>query len=137
MLDGIQKSFNKVRGFISRDPSANLSFVPPLSDDAAYLANVGTLYDNAPGNSGKLNRIIKEMFITLFGNGIDSYNAYRRTGFPNDLQLNIEPDPGGFIRSFLYPASETNTNSNIDQKSSVRVRVFWDNNPETGFPSSN
>lgn len=137
MLSGIQKSFNKVRGFISRDASANLTFVPPLSQDATYLNNVGTLYDNAAGNSGKLNRIVKEMFITLYGNGIDSYNAYRRTGFPLDLQLNIEPDPGGFIRSFLYPASEANTNINIDQKSSVRIRVFWDNNPETGFPFSN
>jgi hypothetical protein len=137
MLDGIQKSFTKVRGFINRDGSANLNFEPALSVDVSYLNQVGTLYDNAVGNEGKLNRVMKEMFITLFGNGIDAYNAYRRTGLPLDLQLNIEPNPGGFIRSFTYPASETNTNANFDQKPSVTVRVFWDTNPQSNFPAAN
>jgi hypothetical protein len=81
--------------------------------------------------------VITEFFISLFGNGTDAYNAYRRTGLPRKIQPNIEEKADGFIRSFLYPASVTGTNPNIKQKAKVTQRVFWDNNPETGFPFGN
>ena len=132
MLAGIQKSIAKVRAFVSRDATANLTFVPPASIDALYLADVATAYDAAPADL-KLNVVVREFFITLFGQGIDAYNAYRRTGFPNDLQPNVEPNPSGFIRSFYYPASETGSNASIPQKANVQQRVFWDTNPVTGF----
>jgi hypothetical protein len=134
MLAGITKSIAKVRGFITRDKGANTARVPATTVDASYLAEVGTLYDNA---TAKLDVVMTEFFITLYGNGIDAYNAYRRTGFPTRLQPNIEANPGKFIRSFLYPASETGSNPNVKQKVSVGQRVFWDNNPETGFPVAN
>jgi hypothetical protein len=134
MLAGITKSIAKVRGFISLDKGANTARVPATTVDASYLAEVGTLYDNA---TAKLDVVMTEFFITLYGNGIDAYNAYRRTGFPTRLQPNIEANPGKFIRSFLYPASETGSNPNVKQKVSVGQRVFWDNNPETGFPLAN
>jgi hypothetical protein len=134
MLAGITKSIAKVRGFITRDKGANTARVPATTVDASYLAEVGTLYDNA---TAKLDVVMTEFFITLYGNGIDAYNAYRRTGFPTRLQPNIEANPGKFIRSFLYPASETGSNPNVKQKVSVGERVFWDNNPETGFPVAN
>lgn len=134
MLAGITKSITKVRGFITRDKGANTARVPATTVDASYLAEVGTLYDNA---TAKLDVVMTEFFITLYGNGIDAYNAYRRTGFPTRLQPNIEVNPGKFIRSFLYPASETGSNPNVKQKVSVGQRVFWDNNPETGFPLAN
>lgn len=134
MLAGITKSITKVRGFITRDKGANTARVPATTVDASYLAEVGTLYDNA---TAKLDVVMTEFFITLYGNGIDAYNAYRRTGFPTRLQPNIEANPGKFIRSFLYPASETGSNPNVKQKVSVGQRVFWDNNPETGFPLAN
>jgi hypothetical protein len=63
---------------------------------------------------------------------------YRRTGYPTSLQFNIEPNPGNFIRSFLYPSNEADVNSNISQKPNVDTKVFWDNNPSSpGFPSAN
>ena len=64
----------------------------------------------------------------MYGNGIDAYNTYRRTGFPKTLQANIEPQPGAFIRSLYYPANFVETNNVVDQKSNVEVKVFWDNN---------
>ena len=39
----------------------------------------------------------------MYGNGVDAYNAYRRTGFPTTLQPNMEPNPGSYIRSLYYP----------------------------------
>ena len=63
---------------------------------------------------------------------------YRRTGYPKTLQFNIEPASGNFVRSFLYPSNEADTNSNIVQKPGVDVKVFWDINPSSpGFPFAN
>lgn len=137
VLAGVQKSFSKVRAFITRDVDAITSFVPDESVDITYLNEVASLMDNASGNEQKLNVIAKEFFVTLFGNGIDGYNFYRRTGAPTDIQPNIDPNPGEYIRSFFYPASEANTNSNVTQKNNVTTRVFWDTNPTTGFPVGN
>jgi hypothetical protein len=125
MLAGIQKSLTKVRGFVSRDKSAKLSFQPAVSADTDYKNDVDAKYVAAPANK-KLNVVMTEFFISLYGNGIDSYNAYRRTGFPEKIQQNIEPIAGGFISSFLYPASETGSNPNVQQKLTVTTRVFWD-----------
>jgi hypothetical protein len=134
---GIQKSFNKVRSFLDFAGSYNPNAVPSITLDANYISIVGTQLTNASTTAAKMNIVAKEFFVTLFGNGIDAYNFYRRTGYPNDIQPNVEPNPGGFIRSFLYPANEANTNANMTQKSTVTQRVFWDNNPETGFPANN
>ncbi|MGS2764970.1 SusD/RagB family nutrient-binding outer membrane lipoprotein [Sinomicrobium sp. M5D2P9] len=136
MLAGIAKSFSKVRSFGELDGNADLSEAAPLTDDIDYMAEVGQLYDAASGDE-KFNIIAKELWVTLFGNGIDAYNFYRRTGAPYDLQPNLEPNPGGFIRSFLYPAAYANNNANVSQKSNVTTRVFWDTNPEQGFPVAN
>lgn len=137
MKDGITKSITKVKGFISKDKTAIISFVPDATVDAAYLAAVETKYDAAAANEDKLDVVITEFFISLFGNGTDAYNAYRRTGLPKRIQPNIDEKADGFIRSFLYPANVTGSNPNIKQKAKVTQRVFWDNNPETGFPFGN
>ena len=137
MIAGIQKSLAKVRGFITRDKTAIASFAPLLTADSNYISDVTNKYNAATSNTERLDVVITEFFISLFGNGIDSYNAYRRTGLPRRIQPNIEERPDGFIRSFFYPADVTGTNPNIKQKARVTQRVFWDTNPETGFPFGN
>ena len=136
MLDGIEKSINKTMAFGVLDGGADLSLEPTAADVTDYLAEVEAEYDAAVGDE-KLNLLAKEFFVSLFGNGIDAYNFYRRTGYPSDLQPNLEPDPGSFIRSFLYPSVYANNNSNVTQKTTVTEKVFWDNNPDSGFPLSN
>ena len=87
---------------------------------------------------GKWDILAMQYFVASYGNGIDAYNFYRRTGYPTTLQPNIEPNPGGFIRSFYYPANFANNNSSVTQKSGVDVQVFWDTNAASpGFPSAN
>lgn len=134
MLAGVTKNIAKVQGFISRDKTADVSFVPTSASVQNYINAVDARYTAA---TDKLDVVITEFFISLFGNGTDAYNAYRRTGLPRNIQPNIEEKADGFIRSFLYPASVTGTNPNIKQKAKVTQRVFWDNNPETGFPFGN
>lgn len=136
ILAGVQKSFTKVRSFGSRDLGADLTKAPLLTKDLTYITEVGTKFD-AVNVSGQMEILSKEFFISLFGNGIDAYNFYRRTGYPLKIQPNLEPLPGGFIRSFYYASSETSANSNIPQKTNVTTRVFWDNNSATGFPIGN
>ena len=85
-------------------------------------------FDGAASADDKKNIVYEQYWIAMYGNGIDAYNTYRRTGFPKTLQANIEPQPGAFIRSLYYPANFVETNNVVDQKSNVEVKVFWDNN---------
>jgi hypothetical protein len=68
---------------------------------------------------------------TTWGNGVEVYNAYRRTSMPNNMQPVKSATPGKFIRSFLYPGDLVNLNSNVSSKVDNDVRVFWDLNPDT------
>lgn len=134
VASGVDKSISYVRSFISRDATANTSFVPPATEVATYIAEVTANMNAAASTADKLDQIGKEFFISLYGNGVDAYNFYRRTGAPRNLQPHLEPSPGGFIRSHFYPANAANNNANINQKPGVTQRVFWDTNPESGFP---
>ena len=91
-----------------------------------YLAIVLDQFDNAASNEDKLEIIVKEYMIALFGNGIEAYNAYRRTGKPY-LQQALIADPGPFMRSFFYPQVFVDQNSVVDQKADQSIPVFWDN----------
>lgn len=131
-------SINKVMSFGSLDAGADLAgYAPSSSDVNDYITGKLDDFDSA-STDGKWNILAVQQFVAHYGNGSDSYNFYRRTGFPTSLQYTIEPNPGGFIRSFFYPADEANTNQNVPQKPNVDAKVFWDNNPSSpGFPASN
>jgi hypothetical protein len=129
MLAGLAKSVAKVQGFVSLDPTADDSFAPDAAAVTAHADAVGAAFDaavTAGDVDGWWNVMAQEFFVSLFGNGSDAYNFYRRTGYPNNLQPNLEPNPGAFIRSMWYPANYTNTNSNASQKPDVSQTVFWD-----------
>ncbi len=107
--------------------------VPTTAAIQAYVDKVLELYDAAATNSDKLNVIMKEYYIALWGNGIESYNNYRRTGMPRNMQPNLNPTPGPFLRSMPYPGSFANRNNNVTQKTTTNVKVFWDTNPDNLF----
>lgn len=121
---GIRKSMDKVLNFAPDliDPN----FAATSSDVDDYLAIVLDQFDNAASNEDKLEIIVKEYMIALFGNGIEAYNAYRRTGKPY-LQQALIADPGPFMRSFFYPQVFVDQNSVVDQKADQSIPVFWDN----------
>ncbi|MDW8206144.1 MAG: SusD/RagB family nutrient-binding outer membrane lipoprotein, partial [Cytophagales bacterium] len=76
-----------------------------------YVNRVLALYDAATNDDQRLDVVLREYWIALHGNGIEAYNMYRRTGKPSGMQPALEPNPGGFIRSFFYPAVFANRNS--------------------------
>lgn len=88
----------------------------------SYLEALAVAYD---ASSNKSNIRAKQYWIAMYGNGIDAYNAYRRTGLPSDLQLNIEPNPGAFPTIMFYPGNAATTNSNIAQRENLTSKPFW------------
>lgn len=138
MANGIQKSISYVRTFTQRHINDfDESFIPAVSDDAIYIAEASANMNAASNTAAKLDVLADEFFISLYGNGIDAFNFYRRTGAPRDIQPHVEPNPGRFIRSHFYPANAANNNASITQKPDVTTRVFWDTNPLDGFPQNN
>jgi hypothetical protein len=125
--EGISQSMEKVMTFsapfITEDEAA---FIPSETDIENHIDWVLSNYDAAANDDERLDIIIKEYFIALWGNGMEAYNAMRRTGYPSDVQ-----DPvlvsGPFPRTYQYPSDLVLLNDNFDQRV-VTDRVFWDNN---------
>ena len=117
VLAGIADSMSKVSGFAGSPAMSSTSV-------DAYTAAFTTAWTSA-SSAEKGNMWAKQFFISLFGNGTDGYNSYRRNGLPTDVQPNIEPNPGAFPVSMWYPNSYTARNSNASQKSDLTGKVFW------------
>jgi hypothetical protein len=139
LSDGIDLSISRTKAFESLvDGAEVLSTVPSLvtvedtfvpdSLDTQYRDFVLAEYDAAASDDERLAIVAREYMIALWGNGIDAYNLYRRTCFPANIQPAIDPNPGPFIRSALYPAVHVQRNLNATQKESFTEPVFWDTN---------
>ena len=130
MLVGMQKSIDKVQSFGSNDSeyTVDKSFAPTSVNINSYATFISSSWDSGSATD-KWNILSVQQFIANFGNGIETYNYYRRTGYPTSLQANVDPNPGGFVRSLYYPSDAVNNNTSISQKTSQTVPVFWDKNP--------
>ncbi len=145
----MEESWQKVYNFKPRTDRFEVIFslyLPDINDYWAYFkSQIMSDWDNAATDDEKWEIFAEQFFVALYGNGNDAYNFYRRTGFPKNIgngvhimQPNLEPNPGGFIRSFWYPSSLVNRNANVSQKPGVTQQVFWDTNPSSpGFPVAN
>lgn len=134
LLSGIQKHMNYVRAFaVGGAEGATITAFEPAATFTArvnnYLDYVGNQFDAQPNADKQLNVIGREYWLSLFGNGMEAYNMYRRTGKPERLQPALEERPGPFVRSFLYPNNYIVTNTNAVQKQNLAQQVFWDKNP--------
>jgi len=130
LLSALDKSFATVRDFPGKiGVTVPDNFAITKAQIDAYKSFVSKAYDGAATTDAKLEIIMKEYYISLWGNGIESYNNYRRTGKPANIQPIIQNNPGPYIRSFYYPSVYVNLNKNAVQKASTSVQVFWDVNP--------
>lgn len=108
----------------------------------AYIANVIADYTAAASDDERLQVMMTEKHTATFGNGMEAYNDFRRTGFPLfvDQQLqdgttvaypsnqgSISP-LGPFPRLLPYANRELQTNLNAPAQRLVSEPVFWDNN---------
>ena len=133
---GIAKSIEKVQSFGAIDPTADLSFAPDAATNDAFVTAQGARITGTDDDSW--NALAENYFVTLYGGGSDAYNFYRRTGYPTTVDPNLEPNPGVFPRTFLYPSVEVNANPNITQRADNSDQVFWDTKPAgPAFPPAN
>ncbi len=126
LLDGVESSIRRVQNF-GKERGQNTTLA---TSTTAYTTTVENLYTSAASNDAKLDVITKEYYLALWGNGIEAYNLYRRTGKPGDMQPARALNAGDFYRTLLYPAEFVNLNSSTPQKTTNLVKVFWDNNPD-------
>lgn len=84
-------------------------------------------YPTAGNESQRLNFVLKQAWYANFGNGIEIYNAFRRTGFPNDLQEPLQI-PRQFALRIPYAQDELNLNPNTPAVvyDSPEDALFWD-----------
>ena len=126
----VRKSIAKVVGFpATLGLAVNPAFVPTQTRIDEYVAKVAARYDAAATNNDKLEVVMNEWYIALWGNGYDAHNNYRRTGMPGNFQLAKLPAPGPYIRSFLYPSNFVNLNQSAPPQQAIDKKVFWDTNP--------
>lgn len=94
----------------------------------AFMTAVAYQFDQEPD---KLKAVGRETWIATWGNGVEAYNSYRRTGGPARMQPTLQPGSGVWMRSLIYSANYVNLNQSAKQKNSDVVnRVFWDGNTE-------
>lgn len=140
LQSGLEKSIAKVQSFGALDANHDTSFDPDATAVTNFISGQVADFNAATGDA-RWNILAEQYWVTMFGGGAEAYNFYRRTGFPTSLQPNLEPDPGGFPRSFPYASGAVNANPNIAQKPNQAVQVFWDTNPASsasgGFPAAN
>lgn len=129
--NGIRASMGKVISF-GASLASGTGFEPSTTDIDNHIEDILASYD-AGSETDKLRIIAEQYFIALWGNGIEAYNTYRRTGQPDNLTPGFFlEDSGTFLRSMWYPQVASDNNTNISQKSAPDVAVFWDTNP-AGF----
>jgi hypothetical protein len=123
---GIEQSIDKTVNLVPDFPylaGSAPNFATISSQKSNYVNFTLTKYDNASTN--KLELIIKEYYIASWGNGLEAYNNYRRTGYPSNFQPTLEEASGDFYYTAYYPGNAENNNPNTP--ANVRTRkVFWD-----------
>ncbi len=137
MEAGMRASIDKVLSFGSLDGGADMSQAPDqdyVDDFVTLIVNqfnaapisTGLLPNGFPDGNDKMDILGEQLFVALFGGSADAFNFIRRTGYPRSLTRNIEPDPGLFPRTFIYPSDEVSTNSSITQRTDLSAKTFWD-----------
>lgn len=135
---GVRTSIDKVVNYPTKlgylMPTGSENKTATTTQINNYVNLVLSKFDNAGSVDAKMNVLMTEYYIAAWGNGVEPYNNYRRTGKPDNMQPpTAVPDPGYFIRSFFYPTVFINRNINApaqkDPGNAVN-KVFWDNNPD-------
>ncbi|MFD1615659.1 SusD/RagB family nutrient-binding outer membrane lipoprotein [Gelatiniphilus marinus] len=145
LTEAITASFAKVDQVVAG--TGTTQTVPVLSGSTAvtdFIANIETEFAAASADK-QLEIIMTQKWVATYGDQMDQYNDYRRTGYPvlanpngtNEYQLdNGDPYPlldtdttlnNPFNRTFFWPENELNLNQNApEQKTIATYRVFWD-----------
>ncbi len=98
------------------------------ADITAYFAANPTIVTLAGTTTDKLKQIINQKYISLVGNAIESYNDYRRTGYPvlTAPLTTAGDDPSTLPKRYPYTTSEAGANPNQpNPRPLTNVKVWW------------
>jgi hypothetical protein len=124
-LAGVNQSLDKTTAGIGIYPELSTNQKTKLTNNKlSYAAYITDKYDGY-NNTKKLELIMKEYFIAAWGNGIEPYNNYRRTGYPSNFQPTLEPVSGDYFYRAYYPLSTINNNPYAPSNSRTK-KLFWD-----------
>jgi len=134
---GITKSIEKVQSFAGFDATADTDEAPSVATVSEFIAAKVAEFNAAPATSGldatgfptekdKMDLLGEQYFIAMYGGAGDAFNFVRRTGYPRTLARSIDPSPGPFPRTLLYPSVEVSANGNLEQRTDLNTTVFWD-----------
>lgn len=127
LQNGITDHLNSVNTISTT--SGNSAPAMSATTISAFATRYGNAFTTAD-ESGKLNLVLTQKYIASFGNGMEAYNDYRRTGFPV-LSTPVAP-LNTFPLRLSYSATELASNSNVTDKASAMqtaqqfTPVFWD-----------
>ena len=129
-------SFAKLNQVITKYlPKQDNVDVPLVSDTdiSDHVDAVLAKYD-AADNNGKMQLIMTQKWIATFGNAVDQYSDYRRTGFPVLYDPNTDGlDETEVVRDFPIALPYNNDDLKINPNSPEQRKpavdgVFWDVN---------
>lgn len=125
--EGITASLNSINTISTS--GGNSAPALPTATVTSFVANRTALYDAATA-AGKLGVVMTQKYIALYGNGMEAYNDYRRTGLPT-LPAPIAP-LNTFPLRLAYSITELATNASVSDKADQLqtaqqiTPVFWD-----------
>ncbi len=122
--EGVRASISKVMDFGDMIASPG-EYKPTEEAVDTYVNTVLAKYD-ATDAAGKLEIVIDQAYVATFGNGIEAYNNYRRTGYPTLTPVVDNNEAGPFPNRLIYVVDEVGSNANIPENYSVTAPVFWD-----------
>jgi hypothetical protein len=129
---GIHASFNYYNSALMAEKGTpgDIAYDIYVNGDIANGIPAGfwSVYPAAGTPAQKVRHIITQKWFASAGSqGFESWNEWRRTGYPDFLvsPRNSRMGTNDPLR-FLYPASEATTNSNYPGLMPVIARVWWD-----------
>ncbi len=109
----------------------SLQGIPDIAqqDIDDYIAARVADFQNAADNEERLDVLITQKYLANFGNGIEVYNDFRRTGYPSMADISHIQDPlgeGVFPRRLPYDNDEFQGPNPPDENILLQTPVFWD-----------
>jgi hypothetical protein len=127
LQDGIAAHLNSVNTISTTSGNGGTAM------SAASITNFAARYATqfaAATDAGKLDILMTQKYISLFGNGMEAYNDYRRTSYP------VLPPPVAPLNTFplrtSYSGTELSTNNTVTKNAGALqtaqqfTPVFWD-----------
>lgn len=116
------------RAYFEQGVSAALEESGVAGADAdTYLAERLAAYDAAGSDEARLSVVMRDKWVSNLANGVEAFNDWRRTGYPQLIPSTQPQTPDGSIPvRLLYSSNELSSNPNLEEQSQLIDPVWWD-----------